>query len=73
MFTERYKPNPEEKSHDIELLKAVLTLLKRHTRSENCFPDSAPSRDFIHPDDIETPQTTSGLILLRYKIIMLNS
>ena len=27
MFTERYKPNPEQKSHDIELLKAVLTLL----------------------------------------------
>ena len=73
MFTERNKPDPEEKSHDIELLKAVLTLLKRHTRSENWFLDVSLSRDFIHPDDIETPQTTSALILLRYKIIMLNS
>ena len=30
-------------------------------------------RDFIQPYDIETPQTTSALILLRCKINMLNS
>ena len=73
MFTERNKPDVEEKSHDTELLKAVLTLLKRQTRSENWFLYGAPSQDFIQADDdIEIPQTTSALILLRYKIIMLN-
>ena len=64
MFTERNKRDPEEKSHDTELLKAVLTLLKRYTRSENCFLDGSPFRDFIQPDDIEKLQSTSGLILI---------
>ena len=35
MFTGINKQDFEEKSYDRELLTAVVTLLKRHTRSEN--------------------------------------
>ena len=70
MFTaEINKLDLDEKSHDTRLLKAVLTLRKRHTRSGKYFlDDGSPSQDFIQSrDDIEKPQTTSALILLRCK------
>ena len=74
MFTEKNKTDIEEKYQDAKLLKAVLMLLKRHIRSENCFLECTPPRiSFIQPNDIVIIQTTSALILLRCKTIMLNS
>ena len=74
MFTaEINKLDLDEKSHDTRLLKAVLTLrisrITRHSRSGKYFlDDGSPSQDFIQSrDDIEKPQTTSALILLRCK------